>query len=313
MLYRHIALRRKLKQSAQSVPFSVPVIIVGNITVGGTGKTPFIIWLCHELAARGIRPAIVSRGYGGNSKQYPLIVTHQVPVKESGDEPALLADRSGCPVIVDPDRQAAVKKAIRECQPDLIISDDGLQHYRLHRDMEIIMLDGGRGLGNNLLLPAGPLRETADRLTDTEWVFAKLAEGQQLSATLNQVQIKSVLSQFNPEPVQVAGQKTAPLTPGTEVIAVAGIGNPEPFFLGLRRQGFIITENRFADHHQFRESDFEGIRNKVIIMTDKDWVKCRDFSHIFTEVWLLPLEYRVLPELKEELLNHIDQFIIRKQ
>lgn len=242
-----------------------PVIVVGNISVGGTGKTPFTLLLCQLLRQQGWQPGIVSRGYGAKVVR-PTLVTAASSAKDCGDEPLLLAQRSGCPVVVCPDRVAAAQFLLANTATDIIISDDGLQHYALARDVEIVLIDGKRGLGNGQLLPAGPLRERPWRLQQVDLVLANtqphnLADGI----------------------MQLVADKARPLMGNASlsnnpVTLVAGIGNPERFVDTAEQAGFNIIATRFfADHHKFTAEDFSAISGPVL-MTEKDAVKCRDFA-----------------------------------
>ncbi|MDP2713646.1 tetraacyldisaccharide 4'-kinase [Rheinheimera sp.] len=261
------ALRRLLFRCGvkQQVKVKAPVIVVGNISIGGTGKTPFTLLLCARLQALGWTPGIVSRGYGANITA-PLLVKPDAIATEVGDEPLLLAQRSGCPVVVCPDRVAAALYLLANTDADIIVSDDGLQHYRLARDIEIVLVDGSRGLGNGQLLPAGPLREGAWRLACADLVVANsqpfaLADGMM---TLQ----PSAAKQLN---------GSAKLTP-CAVSLVAGIGNPARFERTVIAAGFTVNQRHyFADHHQFVAADFADISGPVL-MTEKDAVKCRAFA-----------------------------------
>ncbi|MCT8126244.1 tetraacyldisaccharide 4'-kinase [Alishewanella sp. BS5-314] len=246
----------------------VPVLIVGNITVGGTGKTPFTIWLCDYLRERGYTPGIISRGYGGKVKA-PRLVTELDSPALVGDEPLLLAQRSGCPIVVSPDRVAAGRFLLeKRPQVDIIISDDGLQHYRLARDLEIVLLDGQRGLGNGWLLPAGPLRELPKRLASVDLVIANSG-----SSVLAAGEIK--LSSAAASPLLPDAE---PLTPDTEIQLVAGIGNPLRFKASAEQAGFKIKHCHFwPDHHPFQADDFNMVSGPIL-MTEKDAVKCRKFA-----------------------------------
>lgn len=261
------ALRRALFRFGikQQVKVNTPVIVVGNISIGGTGKTPFTLLLCQTLRNQGWTPGIVSRGYGAEIKA-PVLVQTDAAATEVGDEPLLLAQRSGCPVVVCPDRVAAAKYLLANTKVDIIVSDDGLQHYRLARDVEIVLIDGSRGLGNGQLLPAGPLREGPWRLKQANLVVANsqpyaLADGvMQLQAAT----AKALCSE-------------ATLTPGP-VNLVAGIGNPQRFERTAQAAGFSVkSRHYFADHHKFSAADFTDIQGPVL-MTEKDAVKCRDFA-----------------------------------
>lgn len=249
-----------------------PVIIVGNISVGGTGKTPFTLWLCRYLQQVGLRPGIVSRGYGAQITQ-PLLVHAGHSAHEVGDEPLLLARLSGCPVVVCPNRPAAGRFLLAKTDCNIIVSDDGLQHYALARDLEIVLIDGLRGLGNGWLLPAGPLRETAGRLASVDLIIANsqmqlLADG---------------VMQLKAAPAQ-AIDGSGRILHAQPVTLLAGIGNPERFVKTAQAAGFEITACRFfADHHAFSAADLTQIRGPIL-MTEKDAVKCRAFAteHCFS-------------------------------
>jgi tetraacyldisaccharide 4'-kinase len=248
----------------------VPVIVVGNITVGGTGKTPLVIWLARFLARAGYRPGIVTRGYHGQSRIWPLAVTAQTPARECGDEAVLLARHGGCPVMAGPNRARAARRLIGQgC--NIIVSDDGLQHYRLNRTIEIAVLDGTRRLGNGLCLPAGPLREPAARL---KTVDIRVTNGAPLGDELG---LRLVPGSFhnlaNPAQRVEAGHfRSGPAH------AVAGIGNPQRFFDTLRALGLDIVPHPFPDHYAFRPGDLEFTDRQPVILTEKDAVKCQEFA-----------------------------------
>jgi len=287
--------------------YDVPVVVVGNITVGGTGKTPMIQWLCRQLQAEGVSVGIVSRGYGGKSTQYPLSVTPLISPRESGDEPALLARSLNCPVVVGPDRDKAVRFLIQQFEVDLILSDDGLQHYKMHRDVEIVMLDAGRGIGNGRLLPLGPLREPLSRLHSVDFVFAKQAPFQPVHDSLSQLNKIVYLPQINAE--LMAKTHAEPLIQGQTVHAFVGIANPEPFFTALEKQGFTLERHVFGDHYDFDESDFNGLTNYPIIMTDKDWVKCESLVQNCHSVWVLPVSYDVPDDICTDIIKKLKSMI----
>jgi tetraacyldisaccharide 4'-kinase len=252
-----------------SVRVPVPVVIVGNLTVGGTGKTPLVIALCAALRRAGRRPGILSRGHGGASIT-PRAVAAGDEAEQVGDEPLLLAERSGCPVWIGADRVAAAR-ALRAAHPecDLIVCDDGLQHYRLQRDFEIAVEDA-RGAGNGLLLPAGPLREPYDRPVD-----ARVANGGAPATG-------TFAMRLAPSGFYRVGEDAARVAPaelsGRRLHAVAGIGNPERFFAELSRMGLAFEAHPFPDHHAFKPSDLEFSDCDLVLMTEKDAVKCRRFG-----------------------------------
>ena len=261
------ALRRMLYRYGvkRQISLPVPVVVVGNISVGGTGKTPFTLLLAQLLQQQGWRPGIVSRGYGARVTG-PILVAKDADAAEVGDEPLLLAQTSGCPVVVCPDRVAAAQFLLASTDCNIIISDDGLQHYRLARDVEIVLLDGNRGIGNGYLLPAGPLREGVWRLQQADLVVANSAP----STLADGVMV------LHPAPAQalIGG---ALLTP-CAVALVAGIGNPERFEQTAKTAGFSVrSRHYFADHHHFIAADFDAIQGPIL-MTEKDAVKCRPFA-----------------------------------
>ncbi len=252
---------------------SVPVIVVGNITAGGTGKTPTVIWLARELSERGFSPGIVSRGYGGSQSKSPMRVDDRSAPDVVGDEPVLLARRSGCPVVVDVDRYRAASM-LMEDGVDVIITDDGLQHYRLGRDYEICVIDGKRGLGNRRLLPAGPLRESTNRLGDVDqlMVNGRMRATDTLSVPeQNAVPFELVAI----EATRLNGSLARPIErfAGTTVHAVAGIGNPTRFFDLLRAHGIQVIEHPYRDHAPLSRGDLEFGDEFDVFMTEKDAVK----------------------------------------
>ncbi len=284
----------------RSTRLPVPVIVVGNITAGGTGKTPLTLWLCGILQDQGFRPGIVSRGYGGHTSLQS--VTADSDPAESGDEPVLLARRSRCPVWIGRDRVAAAR-AMLAASPscNVIVCDDGLQHYRLQRDIEIVVIDGSRGLGNGLPLPAGPLREAATRLRSVDAVVINgpgdpgLRIASRFHMSLEGSQFHNLL---NPDHTAAASDFQ-----GRRLHAVAGIGNPLRFFEHLQRLGLSFTAHAFADHHPFvpADLDFEGA--DLIIMTEKDAIKCQRFAR--ENLWALAVDAAAEPELGKLILNRL--------
>ena len=277
----------------------VPVIVVGNITVGGTGKTPLVIWLANFLRQAGYRPGIVTRGYRGNSQTWPVAVTLQTPVDQVGDEAVLLARHSGCPVFAGPDRVAAATlQAEQGC--NVIISDDGMQHYQLRRDIEIAVIDGTRRFGNRLCLPAGPLREPVSRLNS---IALRVANGAPDTGELGMTFVPTGFYNLaNPERRVSADQFNA-----GPVHAVAGIGNPERFFSSLRSMGTTVIPHPFPDHHAFRSSDLDFGDDRPLIMTEKDAVKCQTFAT--ARCWVLTVEARPDVALGEQILKRLKEII----
>ena len=256
----------KLKQQPDDLS-GVASIVVGNITVGGTGKTPLVIWLANYLRSHGWRPGIVSRGYGGRARQWPQQVRPDSDPVSVGDEAVLLAQTTGCPMSVGPNRPAAVAALLKYKAVDIVISDDGMQHYALARDLEIAVIDGERRLGNGFLLPAGPLREPASRLREADIV---VVNGQgvtgEYAMQVHRAQVRSL---------QGDGEVRLEDFSGRSVHAVAGIGNPQRFFDLLGELGIDARPHPFPDHHRFRAADLRFDDPLPILMTAKDAVKCR--------------------------------------
>ncbi len=273
------ARRRRLQRTAVVMP--VPVIVVGNISVGGTGKTPFTLWLIEQLRAWGWRPGVVSRGYGGRAPRYPFPVAADGDARLSGDEPLLIAQRAGCAVVVDPDRVAAARALLGAGSIDIVISDDGLQHYRLARDLEICLVDGRRGLGNGALLPAGPLREPPSRL-DSVGLLVVNGEGWQQPGALRMDLRVAPLRRL----VDGARRELASLR-GQRVHALAGIGDPARFFASLAAAGLQVEPHPFGDHWQYRAADLAFGDDAPVLMTEKDAVKCLSFAD--ARMWALPV------------------------
>ncbi len=272
-----------------------PVIIVGNISVGGTGKTPFVIWLVKQLQLAGYKPGVISRGYGGQSEQYPVAVNANSAPAIVGDEPIIIAKQAACPVVVSPKRVEAANFLLAHYDCDIIISDDGLQHYALARDIEIVIVDSQRQFGNQYCLPAGPLREPISRLLTVDFIVSNgHSDKQAFNMTLHPAQainladptIKRPIASFQSEPLH----------------AVAGIGNPSRFFDSLQQNKLTITAHPFDDHHAFKSSDLNFGDQHQILMTEKDAVKCTNFAK--KNMWYLPVNVTVD--------NRLDQLIIQK-
>ena len=269
----------------------VPVIVVGNLTVGGTGKTPLVIWLCRHLAARGYRPGVVLRGYGGQARDWPQRVTSSSDPVAVGDEAVLLARRTGCPVSAGPERPAAARALLADGASDLIISDDGLQHYPLARDIEILVVDGQRRFGNGRLLPAGPLREPLSRVAAVDLIACNGPPNPGEHALHPQLEAARPLA---PSGAAVGGagagqaRRLSDFAPGP-VHAVAGIGNPQRFFDALRAAGLAVIEHPLPDHHAFHAADLDFADPYPVLMTEKDGVKCLAFAQ--GHHWVVPLEF----------------------
>jgi tetraacyldisaccharide 4'-kinase len=290
---------------------------VGNISVGGVGKTPLVAWLAQTLQSKGYRVGIISRGYGGHAETWPRPVFANSSPLEVGDEPLLLAREAKCPLWVGPDRVAAAKALLAEHSCYVILSDDGLQHYALGRTYEIAVIDQTRGCGNGLCLPAGPLREPESRLQQVDQVIYQVSVPQETSPPLKKGgrgdflsngHRKMKLEQYSKEatfclePQSVVSLKTGQeitltdFSPGTPVHAVAGIGNPERFFQTLEVLGLTVIRHPFPDHHAYQPTDFVFAEPYPVVMTQKDAVKCESFAG---DSWMY-LKIRVCPSQKLE-------------
>lgn len=267
---------------------TVPLIAVGNLTVGGVGKTPLVIALTKACQERGLRVGIVSRGFGANIRTFPYMVTPQDSAEKVGDEPLLLAQKTGAPVVIAPRRMQAVQYLIEHYDSQIIISDDGLQHYRMGRSIEIVVIDGIRGLGNGLCLPAGPLREGQSRLTEVDFIVVNGA------STLYEdwpETLKRKVFTLSLEPGKITGlltgQEVTPAQLPSPLAAIAGIGHPQRFFATLTSLGLRFKPYPFRDHYVFREKDLI-FSEKGIVMTEKDAVKCLAFAT--DTMYFLPVE-----------------------
>ena len=281
-----------------SVKLPVPVIIIGNISVGGTGKTPLTLWLTEQLIAHGWHPGIISRGFGG-SNSTPQAVQYNSDPAVAGDEPVLMAQRKLCPVWISRDRPAAAQALLNahpEC--DVILSDDGLQHYRLQRDVEIVMIDGARCFGNGFLLPAGPLREMPSRLREVDAVVmngGKAAENEYLM----QLEGMHFYNLLNPETTATAADFQ-----GQSVHAIAGIGHPERFFRHLNSLGLTPQTHAYPDHHRYTKADLHYPEAQALLMTEKDAVKCISFAD--EKCWVLRVDAHLDSALTQLILKKIN-------
>lgn len=283
----------------------VPVIVVGNITAGGTGKTPVTIWLTRELRERGFVPGVVSRGYGGSRSGASMRIDAASDPEVVGDEPVLIARRTGCPVVVDANRARAAEMLVAE-GVNVIIADDGLQHYRLERSYEICVIDGARGLGNRRLLPAGPLRETIDRLCEVDQVLINgnlAGDGSDLTTVeQNAIEFQLAASEVS----RLNGSLTRPIErfSGTTVHAIAAIGNPRRFFDMLRTHGMQVIEHAFRDHARLGRGDLEYGDDFEVLMTEKDAVKIRDTSS--DKYWTVPVELVIEPVVAGPWIEQVE-------
>jgi len=276
----------------------VPVIIVGNISVGGTGKTPMVTWLVEFLREQGYRPGIVSRGYGGGASHWPQQVRSDSDARMVGDEAVLLARRCRCPMAVGPDRVAAARALLEYNDCDVIVADDGMQHYRLGRDVEIAMVDGVRRFGNGLCLPAGPLREPRSRLNSVDLVITNGVAGpREYRMGLE----PATLWQLG----DMSRSRSLASFSGQQVHAVAGIGHPQRFFRQLEDNGLQVIEHPYPDHHPFAPQDVCFDDELPVLMTEKDAVKCSDFAN--GRQWVVPVRAQLDERLRPVLLRLLDR------
>ncbi|WP_455813339.1 tetraacyldisaccharide 4'-kinase [Pseudomonas graminis] len=281
----------------------VPVVIVGNLTAGGNGKTPVVIWLVQALQQRGFRVGVVSRGYGGKAESYPLVLNEDTTTREAGDEPVLIYQRTGAAVAVAPQRRLAVEVLVSDGEVDVIITDDGLQHYALARDIEIVVVDGERRFGNGWWLPAGPMRERATRLRG---VTAVITNGGSAQPGELSMQLVPGLA------VNLLSGERRPAAQLQNVVAMAGIGHPPRFFNTLRKQGVVTQkEVSFADHQNYTADTLNALvtDGQTLLMTEKDAVKARTFAT--DSWWYLPVDAMLPEEQSGVLLNKISALIPR--
>ncbi|MDG2060831.1 MAG: lipid A export permease/ATP-binding protein MsbA [SAR86 cluster bacterium] len=279
----------------------VPVIVVGNISLGGTGKTSMVISLANTLKSIGYKPGIISRGYGGRSKKYPLKVTNEIDSDMAGDEPVLIFKNTSLPVYVGPNRLKVITQLLNETDCDVIISDDGLQHYNLNRDIEIAMIDGLRGLGNGLTIPAGPLREPIERLSDVNFIISTHQKWEEKKFS------SDYIMKYEPSEWERIhdGQRFPfinwPLSKNAH--AIAGIGNPEMFFKTLEDQGFNLIKHTFSDHYEYKLDDLIFDDDYPIIMTEKDAVRCLNMP--LKNLWYFKINARLPEEFITNLTNNL--------
>ena len=299
-LFRAISRFRRivLQWRFQGQSYAMPVVVIGNISLGGSGKTPLIIALAKALSERGYSVGVVSRGYGGASAQYPLVVGPETLVSQSGDEPLLIAKKLGCPIVVDPNRARAVEKLVKSFSCDLILSDDGLQHYRLHRDVEIAVVDGRRRFGNGYTLPAGPLRESPRRLKEVDFIIQNggIVEPDDPEAYIVQLEI-SGLRRFGSSELIGFDQWVE----STNIHAVAAIGHPERFFESLRHMGFKVDSRPKNDHQVLTECDIGFDDDLPIVITAKDAVKYE--GSVPDNLWVLEVEMALDNEFVSSLID----------
>ena len=288
----------------------IPVVVIGNINVGGTGKTPLTCQLVKRLNEAGIRVGIISRGYGSNAPHSPYLLAKHEPASIVGDEPKLLRDRLDCPVVIGPDRNAAIE-LLSQQGIDLILSDDGLQHYKMARDYEIVVLDAKRQLGNNWLLPAGPLREGAWRLKTVDAVILNGVADIEANSSCDKEKAEQGMAIVPSAWVnaKTGERKLLDFFAGKALHAVVGIGNPQRFFTTLDSLAVKYKEHVFADHHAFTETDLDIANeySQCIVMTEKDWVKCAAFAN--ENMWYLEVDAQLSAALENTLMNDLTALV----
>lgn len=293
LVYRLIiTIRRLFLCRFKQKSYSVPIIVVGNISLGGTGKTPLVIALVKALKAKGLKVAVISRGYKAKCKKFPRELKPNDVAEEVGDEPLLIAKNTGVPVVIAPKRHQAIAYLEKKYHPQIIISDDGLQHYSMQRAIEIIVIDGQRGLGNGFCLPAGPLREPRKRLRQADFLVVNSGSWPKAySMSLEPGAILSLKTKTCISPEELP----QPLA------ALAGIGNPSRFFTTLKGLGLNFNPYPLSDHHHYRKEDLD-YSEKALIMTEKDAIKCQGLSH--KDCYYLPVEAKLAPSFWQALWSH---------
>lgn len=313
-IFRGLAAARAARYPRDRIPppNAIPVVVVGNITVGGSGKTPLLIALAEELKHRGHRVGIVSRGYGGRSAKYPLLVTSETSPDHCGDEPAMLAEKLAVPVVVDPKRTRAIAllQSDKHYACDVILSDDGLQHYAMPRDIEIVVVDAMRGFGNGLCLPAGPLREPLSRLDSVDFLVSN-GEGKS-----QRLMVPYTFVPMTMEPLACVNMRSGERVAIKDffrkqmVHGVAAIGNPQRFFDSLRSLGSQVIEHPFPDHHRFLSKDLNFGDALPVVMTEKDAVKCRGFS--LRNAWYVEVKVKLPEAFMEAVIEKLTAIQINR-
>jgi len=300
-LFRIISILRRVLYKAglfKTHQIAVPVIIVGNINVGGTGKSPLVIWLAEFLKESGYLPGIISRGYGGSSEIWPQQIVEGSNAEAVGEEAIMISRRSRCPMAVGPDCVAAARSLLQYTDCDVIISDDGLQHYSLGRDIEIIVIDGVRRFGNGYFLPAGPLRESKERLKEVDLVVTNGTAGP------NEFQMKLVNDKVLNCKDSTISREFSDFK-SKEVHAVAAIGHPKRFFNELKTMGINVIEHAFRDHYFFKAKDIRYNDGKDVLMTEKDAVKCKSFAE--PHHWFVPINAEMDEKFGQRLLALLER------
>ena len=300
LLYRGIYQLNRLSYQAglrSTYRAPVPVIVVGNLTVGGTGKTPLVAHIVQLLQAQGLRPGIISRGYHSQASEFPLLVETTTEVAQAGDEPSLLMRRTGTPIAIGPDRRAAIELLLAHHALDVIVSDDGLQHHALARDIEVCLIDQTSQNDNHGLLPAGPYRESPARQKQVDFVVYHVGPD---SVT------HGFTMQLVPDQIKAVAPSNIASPPSDGPIhAVAGIGNPQRFFDACERLGFVIIPHAFPDHHEFTAGDIDFGPDAVVLMTEKDAVKCEKIAD--QRHWYVPVSAQLSPGFDNALMDRLSR------
>ena len=311
-IYRILIVVNRKVSSVKKRPesFKVPVVVIGNITVGGAGKTPLTISIATELAALGYKPGIVSRGYGGQPPHYPFSVDSNKNSSVVGDEPLLIAQRTQLPVVIDPNRHAAVEFILNEFDVDIILSDDGMQHYNMYRDIEICVLDGNETISNGYCFPAGPLREPLKRLNEVDFI---VLNGSKSAVALKNLSVSSFEMKMIPKSFvnlstnEVRPFGGAPFNIGNRIQAVTAIANPNRFFEIIEGLPYPLNKIDYPDHYEFTASDFDPEKIEIhqpVVMTEKDAVKCKSFAS--NNFWMLTTNIELEDSFIDLLVRKID-------
>lgn len=312
-LYCLINRLQRFVYTKNTPPLACPVIVVGNITVGGTGKTPLTIHIVKQLKQAGYQPAIITRGYGGKASTWPQAVSANSDPALVGDEAVLMASHTNVPVYAGADRLASIAALQQQHDCDVIVADDGMQHYKLPRDIQIAVIDGARQLGNQQCLPAGPLREPKHRLHACDFIVinGKQADAQEYP---NPPQARFEMTLQGERLVNLATGLTQPLHDfrGKTIQAVTGIGNPQRFYASLTAAGLQVIEHSFPDHYAFTANDVAFGADDMVIVTEKDAVKCKPLLGDSSNVWVLPVTACLDNRFDQALLQLLEGKIAEK-
>ncbi len=311
-LFCFISKHRRKRAESRQVHLNIPVIVVGNINIGGTGKTPLVIRLTELLRDKGYKPAIITRGYKGTSSKWPLLVKPTTPTQLAGDESKLMSIRTNVPVIAGADRVADIHYVLANTDCNIIISDDGLQHYRMGRDMEIAVIDAQRRFGNGHCLPAGPLRELPTRLQECDFL---ITNGKPASIDFSlhpSLKDESIMQVSGRQLINITTNEKKPITDFESVNVVTGIGNPQRFINTLEISGLNIkSQSLFPDHHHFVANNFSLNSDRPILMTEKDAVKCTELG--LENCWYLPVDATLERTFELNFLNKISKVINKRE